>query len=1659
MTSRPGEISLEDIAAARNEALTRQGAALGLPRGAGDRDDPEAVAASLDAAHRDAVALKRAADAGAGGGDDGAGAGGGADDATTLADKADAAAGRGDGGSSGGGDDAAEGLRAGAAAALGAARGAAAEAGERLAQGVATADQAATTAARDAVGGAAAAVAAAGGAAAEAAARPGEAAAGLVEKVREGLKSLIVGAEPEAPAEGGGDADPLEARVADVERLRVEAERDQARRAYEAAAAKLGVRPDPGGPAAIHPPAEPPDTPSGHDLVHATTATGSPVIHSPTETGRPRFPTIFSPIDPDARAASDARAPASDAPGGIDLSREPPSQGAGSTPPYGVGDPAAQAGGVATGMRVAHAVTRTVKEALGLGGPPSAAPPPAGAAEPDADVAVGDFATLNARVSEARARAASEAEAGRGGGEVPAAGGTPEAEAGRRGDAAGAAGAGDAAGAGVGGGGSGGASDIAPGVDSATRSGPSSGGGGGGGALGLLGGLISDIASKVHIASNTEELLAGGPGPEAADISGPGGTGGGGGAGGGAGPEASETGQQQGQAGSRGPEPGAAPAGGRFAHSTVKEGDAFVRRPEAPRPGEGGGGVAEALARGWDELKRGGAKAPWVDTQGETQAPQDVTSNVERSRHLEDPLQRRIYDAETYRVSPGAQSAPDQAATDAAKAAARGGGGVEGGEGAAPSEAVAGDRVTHTGAQPHGKPPGPTQRQPDRFGAGGGGIFSSIGTGSAAPYRGDDSALRAQSAHSAFLAAAAAAGAGDAAADVRASFEPEAAPAAAGSEAAAASGGGGGGGGLLDSLAAAWRGVGRGSAKDPSGKEVKDEQQLLVRGDPSGHSHVVGNTLQEGLPAEQTEEQRPVNPARLVDKAERFGRAAADLASGPPRSEEEAAGSLWGKDASGRPDGTQEFLRRSARDAAAAAARAPQAAASAAAAAAEIAGGVAEHAATKTAETARNLAATREPRSDAQADAEIKAGLDAAPGGGEGGAAPQPQPQPQRVSLPGAMGESYGRQLEALAQGGAHPAVRRETLGDKVLNPTIGDPTDETAARDIARSYREYKREHAPPPEGAPPAAPAPGGPHPLDRPHDPIAHMESSKREHASKLPSGPGTDQDPSHLARDSSGRRVGAPDRPVVHGSKEKDPREAQEAARRAEEEDEKIGREGARRAFGLPQLPEDAAASLPGGPQAKEKAAQRAREQLEGRRVTLGQAVEQGARAAASALGRGGEEHPTAARAREAVVARAGVGGGDEGRRQGGSEAAGEAPPAPLPSRSGEEASGGGGGLAGALEGMAEGVGRAIGRALGAAERVGGGVARDDAADAARCAREERAGGGAGGGGDGDEQSSGGREGGEKGAAAEAAAGRARDAAGRAREEAEAAGGAAVEGASAAGEAISESARAAAAGAGEAAGRARETGRQWAGEAAAAGRAAAEGAEGVAEAADERLEEAAKGARDEAAALGREGGSLLGALAGAAKAIVGAMAGPLEREGAFDESAAGVTGAPVTAPSEPAGAEQLDPEAARATDQARGAAVRGYAARARASDPASGRRAEEKMREAAAGAEAPAGEAASGGGGGGGEEEFGLEERVQTAADDTAAAAGLIAGHASAAAAGASEAAARGPLGFLLPEGEPDAPAEPYTNTEDLLAARAAEAARRAEEDAARGPARV
>ncbi|KIY92622.1 hypothetical protein MNEG_15341, partial [Monoraphidium neglectum] len=59
------------------------------------------------------------------------------------------------------------------------------------------------------------------------------------------------------------------------------------------------------------------------------------------------------------------------------------------------------------------------------------------------------------------------------------------------------------------------------------------------------------------------------------------------------------------------------PVANPYLHATEKQDDAFVKR-EGPTAGSGGDtdpGVGPALRRGWEELKVGGGKAPWVDTQ------------------------------------------------------------------------------------------------------------------------------------------------------------------------------------------------------------------------------------------------------------------------------------------------------------------------------------------------------------------------------------------------------------------------------------------------------------------------------------------------------------------------------------------------------------------------------------------------------------------------------------------------------------------------------------------------------------------------------------------------------------------------------------------------------------------------------------------------------------------------------------------------------------------------------------------------------------------------------------------------------------------------------------------------------------------------------------
>lgn len=60
--------------------------------------------------------------------------------------------------------------------------------------------------------------------------------------------------------------------------------------------------------------------------------------------------------------------------------------------------------------------------------------------------------------------------------------------------------------------------------------------------------------------------------------------------------------------------------------------------------------MKDSAAQAYKEVMRGGQAAPWATTAGGISDTRDVTRNVERLDHLDDPLQRKIYDAETYKV-------------------------------------------------------------------------------------------------------------------------------------------------------------------------------------------------------------------------------------------------------------------------------------------------------------------------------------------------------------------------------------------------------------------------------------------------------------------------------------------------------------------------------------------------------------------------------------------------------------------------------------------------------------------------------------------------------------------------------------------------------------------------------------------------------------------------------------------------------------------------------------------------------------------------------------------------------------------------------------------------------------------------------------------------
>ncbi len=62
--------------------------------------------------------------------------------------------------------------------------------------------------------------------------------------------------------------------------------------------------------------------------------------------------------------------------------------------------------------------------------------------------------------------------------------------------------------------------------------------------------------------------------------------------------------------------------------------------------------VAPPPLRPSARFKHGGAPAPGSTTAGSVSDTKDIARNVERAEHLDDPVQRRIYEAEVTRVSP-----------------------------------------------------------------------------------------------------------------------------------------------------------------------------------------------------------------------------------------------------------------------------------------------------------------------------------------------------------------------------------------------------------------------------------------------------------------------------------------------------------------------------------------------------------------------------------------------------------------------------------------------------------------------------------------------------------------------------------------------------------------------------------------------------------------------------------------------------------------------------------------------------------------------------------------------------------------------------------------------------------------------------------------------
>lgn len=199
------------------------------------------------------------------------------------------------------------------------------------------------------------------------------------------------------------------------------------------------------------------------------------------------------------------------------------------------------------------------------------------------------------------------------------------------------------------------------------------------------------------------------------------------------------------------------------------------------------------------------------------------------------------------------------------------------------------------GTTPHGIPDSskvtPEQIKGDRLHAGKGGIFSSMGSGSAKGPLADDSIKQVNALFTT-----------TAPADTATKSETCTAHKPEKSEEPVWN--------FLDAVSKGLRNFGRAQAKEPTGKEVKDAQKELVFEDPAAHRlHISGQDNMTGFPADSEEHQRMTNrppmDANLVSsKVERLGKALHDTFV-PPKKKEEAESSLRGKDSADMPDGEQ----------------------------------------------------------------------------------------------------------------------------------------------------------------------------------------------------------------------------------------------------------------------------------------------------------------------------------------------------------------------------------------------------------------------------------------------------------------------------------------------------------------------------------------------------------------------------------------------------------------------------------------------------------------------------------------------------------------------------------------------------------------------------------